>query len=121
MLPLFVLPARRIGARLQEITRESYNLNASMNATMTERFNVSGALLVKLFGRAERRGRVVPRPRAARVRDIGVTSAMYGRAFFVALTLVAALAQALVYGLGGYYAIDRRSCRPARSSRSRCC
>jgi ATP-binding cassette, subfamily B, bacterial len=104
MLPVFVIPARRIGARLQSITRESYNLNASMNATMTERFNVAGALLVKLFGRpAEEDGSF--RSRAARVRDIGVTSAMYGRAFFVALALVAALAQALVYGLGGYYAI----------------
>jgi ATP-binding cassette subfamily B protein len=105
MLPVFVFPARRIGARLQEITREAYNLNASMNATMTERFNVAGALLVKLFGRpvdedASFRGR------AARVRDIGVTSAMYGRAFFVSLTLVAALAQALVYGLGGWFAIN---------------
>ena len=104
MLPVFVIPARRIGTRLQAITRESYNLNASMNATMTERFNVAGALLVKLFGRpvdedASFRGR------AARVRDIGITSAMYGRAFFVALTLVASLAQALVYGLGGYFAI----------------
>src|SRR5882724_10097042 len=93
MLPLFVIPARRIGARLQAITREAYNLNASMNATMTERFNVAGALLVKLFGRpvdedASFRGR------AERVRDIGVTSAMYGRAFFVSLTLVASLAQA---------------------------
>jgi ATP-binding cassette, subfamily B, bacterial len=104
MLPLFVIPARRIGARLQAITRESYNLNASMNATMTERFNVAGALLVKLFGRPEAEDESF-RSRAARVRDIGVTSAMYGRAFFVSLTLVAALAQALVYGLGGYYAI----------------
>jgi ATP-binding cassette, subfamily B, bacterial len=104
MLPLFVFPARRIGARLQEITRESYNLNASMNATMTERFNVAGALLVKLFGRPEDEDESF-RGRAARVRDIGVTSAMYGRAFFVSLTLVAALAQALVYGLGGYFAI----------------
>jgi len=104
MLPLFVLPARRIGRRLQAITRESYNLNASMNATMTERFNVAGALLVKLFGRAADED-VSFRDRAARVRDIGVTSAMYARAFFVALTLVAALAQALVYGLGGYYAL----------------
>jgi ATP-binding cassette subfamily B protein len=104
MLPVFVLPARRIGARLQDITRESYNLNASMNATMTERFNVAGALLVKLFGRADVEAESF-RSRAARVRDIGVLSAMYGRAFFVALTLVAALAQALVYGLGGYYAI----------------
>ncbi len=104
MLPLFVIPARRIGARLQEITRESYNLNASMNTTMTERFNVAGAMLVKLFGRPDDEDASF-RGRAARVRDIGVTSAMYGRAFFVSLTLVAALAQALVYGLGGYYAI----------------
>ncbi len=105
MLPVFVIPARRIGARLQTITRESYNLNASMNATMTERFNVAGALLVKLFGRPADEDSSF-RGRAARVRDIGITSAMYGRAFFVALTLVASLAQALVYGLGGYYAIQ---------------
>ncbi|HEY3736163.1 MAG TPA: ABC transporter ATP-binding protein, partial [Jatrophihabitans sp.] len=105
MLPLFVIPARRIGTRLQAITRESYNLNASMNTTMTERFNVSGALLVKLFGRPEVEYDSF-RSRAARVRDIGVTSAMYGRAFFVALSLVASLAQALVYGLGGYLAIE---------------
>ncbi|MBE7188440.1 ABC transporter ATP-binding protein, partial [Jatrophihabitans endophyticus] len=104
MLPLFVLPARRIGTRLQEITRESYQLNASMNATMTERFNVAGALLVKLFGRPDDEDASF-RGRALRVRDIGVTSAMYGRAFFVSLTLVAALAQALVYGLGGYFAV----------------
>ena len=104
MLPLFVIPARRIGARLQEITRESYNLNASMNATMTERFNVAGALLVKLFGHPSNEDESF-RGRAARVRDIGVTSAMYGRAFFVSLTLVASLAQALVYGLGGWFAI----------------
>ena len=104
MLPLFVIPARRIGAKLQEITRESYNLNASMNATMTERFNVAGALLVKLFGHPEDEDASF-RARADRVRDIGVTSAMYGRAFFVSLTLVASLAQALVYGLGGWFAI----------------
>jgi ATP-binding cassette subfamily B protein len=104
MLPVFVIPARRIGARLQEITRESYNLNASMNATMTERFNVAGALLVKLFGHPANEDESF-RGRAARVRDIGVTSAMYGRAFFVSLTLVASLAQALVYGLGGWFAI----------------
>jgi ATP-binding cassette, subfamily B, bacterial len=105
MLPVFVIPARRIGNRLQAITRESYNLNASMNNTMTERFNVSGALLVKLFGRPTDEYDSF-RDRAGRVRDIGITSAMYGRAFFVALTLVAALAQALVYGLGGYYALN---------------
>jgi ATP-binding cassette subfamily B protein len=100
MVPLFVLPARRIGRRLQEITRESYALNASMNATMTERFNVAGALLVKLFGRPSAEAESF-RGRAERVRDIGVLSAMYGRTFFTALTLVAALATALVYGLGG--------------------
>jgi ATP-binding cassette subfamily B protein len=104
MLPVFVVPARRIGTRLQAITRESYTLNASMNATMTERFNVAGAMLVKLFGRPQDEDRSF-RERATRVRDIGITSAMYARAFFVALTLVAALAQALVYGLGGYYAL----------------
>src|SRR5690348_3938603 len=103
LVPLFVLPARRIGKRLQEITRESYGLNASMNATMTERFNVAGALLVKLFGRPAVEADAF-RGRAARVRDIGVLSAMYGRTFFTALTLVAALATALVYGLGGWFA-----------------
>jgi ATP-binding cassette, subfamily B, bacterial len=103
LVPLFVLPARRIGRRLQEITRESYGLNASMNATMTERFNVAGALLVKLFGRPSAEAESF-RGRAARVRDIGVLSAMYGRFFFTALTLVAALATALVYGLGGWLA-----------------
>jgi ATP-binding cassette subfamily B protein len=103
LVPVFVLPARRIGRRLQEITRESYGLNASMNATMTERFNVAGALLVKLFGRPEAEAEGF-RSRAARVRDIGVLSAMYGRTFFTALTLVAALATALVYGLGGWLA-----------------
>ncbi|GAB4079688.1 ABC transporter ATP-binding protein [Modestobacter muralis] len=105
MVPLFVVPAQRVGKRLQSITRESYGLNASMNATMTERFNVAGALLVKLFGRPEVEAASF-RGRAARVRDIGVLSAMYGRAFFTALTLVAALATALVYGLGGTLAFD---------------
>jgi ATP-binding cassette subfamily B protein len=107
MVPLFVLPARRIGTKLQAITRESYNLNASMNATMTERFNVAGALLVKLFGRPQAEAESF-RGRAARVRDIGVVSAMYGRTFFTALTLVAALASALVYGLGGWLAFTGR-------------
>jgi ATP-binding cassette subfamily B protein len=107
LLPLFVIPARRVGLRLQAITRESYGLNASMNTTMSERFNVAGALLVKLFGRpAEETCSFAER--AGRVRDIGVTSAMYGRTFFVALTLVATLAQALVYGLGGWLALTGR-------------
>jgi ATP-binding cassette, subfamily B, bacterial len=104
LLPVFVLPAKRVGSALQAITRESYGLNASMNATMTERFNVSGALLVKLFGKPVDES-VSFSSRAARVRDIGVRSAMYGRALFAALSLVASLAQALVYGLGGYYAL----------------
>jgi ATP-binding cassette subfamily B protein len=104
LLPVFVLPARRIGTQLQVITRESYTLNASMNATMTERFNVAGALLVKLFGKAPEESLSFS-SRASRVRDIGVRSAMYGRTLFAALSLVASLAQALVYGLGGYYAL----------------
>jgi ATP-binding cassette subfamily B protein len=104
LLPVFVWPAKRVGRQLQTITRESFNLNASMNATMTERFNVSGALLVKLFGNLDVEEKSFS-DRAGRVRDIGVRSALYARALFVALTLVANLAQALVYGLGGYYAI----------------
>ena len=107
LLPLFIIPARKVGEKLQAITRESYGLNASMNATMTERFNVSGALLVKLFGRPSEESASFG-GRAARVRDIGVVSAMYSRMFFVALTLVATLAQALVYGLGGWFALTGR-------------
>ncbi len=105
ILPVFVIPAKRVGTRLQAITRESYQLNASMNSTMTERFNVSGALLVKLFGRPDEEAESFS-SRAGRVRDIGVTSAMYGRTFFTALTLVASLATAVVYGLGGYLNIE---------------
>ena len=105
LLPVFVLPARRFGRKLQQLTRESYNLNASMNTTTTERFNVSGALLVALFGRPEAEVQSF-RDRAGRVRDIGITTAMYGRVFIVALTLVAALATALTYGLGGTLALN---------------
>jgi ATP-binding cassette, subfamily B, bacterial len=105
LLPVFIIPARLIGARLQALTRESYGLNAQMNNTMTERFNVSGALLVKLFGRPEQEESSF-RDKAGRVRDIGVTSAMYGRVFFASLTLVAALATALVYGFGGVLAAN---------------
>ncbi len=106
LLPMFLVPARRIGRRLQELTRESYNLNAAMNTTMTERFNVSGALLVKLFGNAESEHRQFA-GRAARVRDIGVQTAMYGRVFFVSLLLTSSLATALVYGWGGVAAIHQ--------------
>ncbi len=104
LLPVFVLPAKRFGRKLQTLTRESYGLNASMTTTMTERFNVSGALLVSLFGRPDEESKSFSE-RAGRVRDIGVTTAMYGRTFIAALTLVAALAQALTYGLGGALAL----------------
>ena len=100
LIPLFILPARRVGRRMQRLTRESMQLDAEMGSTMTERFNVAGAMLVKLFGRPEEEADVFA-GRAARVRDIGVTTAMYGQVFFVALTLLAALATAVVYGLGG--------------------
>jgi ATP-binding cassette subfamily B protein len=99
LLPLFIIPAKRIGRRLQELTREGMNLNASMNATMTERFGVSGALLVKLFGRHDDET-VEFSDRAARVRDIGVRSAMYGRTFLTALSLVGAVGTAVIYLIG---------------------
>ena len=105
LLPLFVFPARRIGRKLQQLTREAYNLNAQMTNTMTERFNVSGALLVKLFGRPDIEHEQFA-GRAARVRDIGVQTAMYGRVFFLSLILTSSLATALVYGWGGVLAVD---------------
>lgn len=105
LLPIFVLPARAFGRKLQTLTRESYGLNASMTTTMTERFNVSGALLVSLFGRSAEESKSFS-DRAGRVRDIGVTTAMYGRTFIAALSLVAALAQALTYGVGGSLALS---------------
>jgi ATP-binding cassette subfamily B protein len=104
LLPAFILPARRVGRRLAEITRESYQLDAKMNATMTERFGVAGALLVKLFGQPRAEAERFA-GRARRVRDIGIQQAMYSRTFFVAMLLVASLAQALTYGLGGWLAV----------------
>ncbi len=105
LLPLFILPARWVGKRLAAITRESMQLNAAMSQTMTERFNVSGALLVKIFGRLDDESGQF-QGKAGRVRDIGVTAALYSRVFFSALILVASLATALVYGLGGLLAIQ---------------
>ena len=104
LLPLFVLPTRWVGSRLADITRERYRLNGEMGQMMTERFNVSGALLVKLFGRpaVEDEEYAV---RAANVRDIGVRIAVNRSVFFVALTLVASLATAMVYGVGGLMAV----------------
>jgi ATP-binding cassette subfamily B protein len=105
VVPAFLIPAKFVGRRLQRITREAFTLNAAMNATMTERFNVSGALLVKLFGRPDQE-RNEFRDKAGRVRDIGVKSAMFTRTFMVALGLVAACGTAIVYGLGGRFAIQ---------------
>jgi ATP-binding cassette subfamily B protein len=104
LLPLFIIPARLMAGRLQRITRESYALNAEMSTQMSERFNVAGALSVKLFGRPEDEDRLF-RSKARRVADIGIQQAMYARIFLVSLSLVAALATALVYGLGGRLAI----------------
>src|SRR3954447_1288446 len=103
LIPLFIIPARLMSKRLQKLTREAYSLNAEMSTQMSERFNVSGALLVKLFGRPENEDKLF-RSKARRVADIGVQQAMYARVLFVAFTLVAALGTALVYGLGGYHA-----------------
>jgi ATP-binding cassette subfamily B protein len=105
LLPVFLVPARWVGRRLAALSREQMGLNAEMSGMMTERFNVAGALLVKLFGRpADETGQFSAK--AARVRDIGVTIALQNRAFFVALSLVTALATALVYGIGGNLAVD---------------
>lgn len=104
LLPIFVLPARRMGARLARIERERTLHNAAMGTQMTERFSAPGATLVKLFGRPDEESSEFAR-RASRVRDIGVRTAMVQEVLFTALTLVSALALALVYGLGGYHAL----------------
>ncbi|HCK78557.1 MAG TPA: ABC transporter [Actinobacteria bacterium] len=106
LLPIFLVPARAFGRQMQGLTRESMNLNASMSSTMTERFNVAGAMLVKLFGRYDTESTAFS-AKATRVRDIGVRLAMANRVFFTALTLVAALATALIYGVGGILVIDQ--------------
>ncbi|MGW9568169.1 ABC transporter ATP-binding protein [Prescottella equi] len=104
LLPVFVLPARRMGARLARLNREAANHNSVMSTQMTERFSAPGATLVKLFGRpADESAEFAVRAR--RVRDIGVRTAMLQSVFVTALTLVSALALALVYGLGGFYAL----------------
>jgi ATP-binding cassette, subfamily B, bacterial len=100
LLPMFIVPARLVGRRLQRLTRESMQLDAAMGSTMTERFNVAGAMLVKLFGKPGAESEVFA-GRAAKVRDIGVVQAMYGGTLFIGLTLLASLATAVVYGVGG--------------------
>ena len=104
LLPVFVLPARRMGRTIAALRRESADLNAGMSTQMTERFSAPGATLVKLFGRPEEEAEEFGE-RAERVRDIGVRTAMVSRVFVTALSLVSALAQALVYGLGGWLAV----------------
>lgn len=107
LLPVFVLPARRMGRRLAQMQREAADHDAAMGTQMTERFSAPGATLVKLFGRpADESAEFVAR--AARVRDIGVRTAMAQWIFITALTLVSSLALALVYGLGGYFALTGR-------------
>jgi len=104
LLPVFIVPARRMGTRLARLEREAANHNATMGTQMTERFSAPGATLVKLFGRPERESAEFA-VRARRVRDIGVRTAMVQSVFVTALTLVSALALAVVYGLGGFYAL----------------
>ncbi|MGB1824190.1 MAG: ABC transporter ATP-binding protein [Ilumatobacteraceae bacterium] len=105
VLPLFIVPAKRVGRRLQGISRQQMAHNATMNTQMTERFNVSGALLVKLFG-DERRELDTFSTQADAVRSAGVRAAMLGRVFFVALGLVAAVGTAAIYGLGALLVVD---------------
>jgi ATP-binding cassette subfamily B protein len=105
LLPVFLIPAKFMGKRVQALSREQMNLNAAMSQTMTERFNVSGALLVKLFGDPKNEGSSFFK-KAARVKDIGVRIAMTNTIFFVALTTVATIATAIVYGFGGSLVIS---------------
>jgi ABC-type multidrug transport system fused ATPase/permease subunit len=105
LLPIFVVPARRVGARVGRLEREAADHNAAMTSQMTERFSAAGAVLVKLFGRPAEESAEFGE-RAGRVRDIGVRSAIAVEVFLRALTLVSGLAQALIYGLGGYLALQ---------------
>lgn len=105
LLPVFLAPTRWIGARLQGYTRDSFEINAEMSSTMTERFNVSGALLVKLYGHLDQESQVFKK-KARKVADIGISMAMLNTFFFIALISIAALATAIAYGIGGQLAID---------------
>jgi ATP-binding cassette subfamily B protein len=105
VLPMFIIPAKRVGKRLQDIQRQNMTTNAEMNNQMAERFNVAGALLVKLFGRQTDEVDMFS-GRAAKVRDTGIRAAMYGRVFFVALGLVGALGAAAIYGVGAHLVVS---------------
>jgi ATP-binding cassette subfamily B protein len=104
LLPVFLIPARIVGRHLGSLTKEGYDLNSQMNMMMQERFNVGGAMLVKLLGRPKVEADTFD-AKAGRVRDIGVAQATYARIFFVALTLTASMATAIVYGFGGVAAV----------------
>ena len=106
MIPFFILPTKWIGKKLQGLTRESFNVNAEMSSTMTERFNVSGALLVNIYGDGKAESENF-RGKARRVADIGIKSAVLNRAFFSVLTTIAAVATAFAYGIGGHLAISK--------------
>ena len=105
LLPVFLLPTKWVGKRIQALTRDSFNLNATMSSTMTERFNVSGALLVNLYGKPAKEENFF-RTRARKVADIGIQTAMLNRVFFVGITSVATVATAFAYGIGGNLAIE---------------
>ena len=105
LLPIFLAPTKWIGSRLQGYTRDSFEVNAQMSSTMTERFNVSGALLVKLYGDLNQESKEF-KTKARKVADIGISMAMLNTFFFIALISIAALATAIAYGIGGHLAID---------------
>ena len=104
LVPLFLVPSRFVGRRIGALTKEGYDLNSEMNMVMQERFQVGGAMLVKLMGRPQAEAASFD-AKAARVRDIGIAQATYARIFFVSLTLTASLATAIVYGVGGVAAV----------------
>ena len=106
LLPAFLIPTKWVGRKLQRLTRESFNLNAEMSATMTERFNVSGALLVSLYGNPSQENSYFSQ-RARKVADIGISIALLNRIFFIALTSIAAVATAFAYGVGGHLTINK--------------
>ena len=105
LLPVFLIPTKWVGRKLQALTRDSFDLNAAMSSRMTERFNVSGAMLVALYGEPGLENESF-RSRARRVADIGISMAMLNRIFFIALTSVAAVATAFAYGIGGHLALS---------------
>jgi ATP-binding cassette, subfamily B, bacterial len=106
LLPIFLYPTKWVGRRLQNYTRQSFNLNAEMSSTMTEKFNVSGALLVSLYGDTSKEKEIFG-GKARRVADIGISIALLNRIFFISLTSIAAVATAIAYGVGGHLAISK--------------